>query len=225
MEPVVVRDLEFGYKEKKLFQGLNLEVKKGEVLALVGLSGSGKSTLCYCISGIIPLIKGGEMRGEVILNGTPTTELGLPKISRTLGIIFQNPDTQLFLPTVEDEIAFGPENFGLSPEEIEKRITDSLNKVGLEKYRHKNPKELSGGEKQLVALASVLSLQPEILIFDEAMSQLDPEGREMVKDLILKLKKEGKTIITVEHDLDNLHVADRVKLLKKGKLTDFCGYY
>ncbi len=91
MEPVVVRDLEFGYKEKKLFQGLNLEVKKGEVLALVGLSGSGKSTLCYCISGIIPLIKGGEMKGEVFLNGTPTTELGLPKNIPDFGNNFSEP--------------------------------------------------------------------------------------------------------------------------------------
>jgi energy-coupling factor transport system ATP-binding protein len=221
--PILINDLKFKFSEKSeyLLNGINLEVNKGEVVAIVGYSGIGKSTLCYCISGIIPNIKKGLMSGEVLINGVSTKKMNISEISQSLGIVFQNPDTQLFSPTVEDEIAFGPENFGVLREEIEKRISESLEIVGMSKHRLKNPKKLSGGEKQLIALASVLSLKPEILIFDEVMSQLDNDSKTRIKNLILKLKKEGKSIVMVEHDFDNLDVAERVLCLNNGILNRY----
>ena len=223
--PIVIEHLGFTFPNKKesLFSDINLQIEKGEVVSIVGLSGSGKSTLCYCLSGIIPHMRKGRLEGKVMIKGRSTSEMTIPEISTKLGILFQNPDTQLFSPTVEDEIAFGPENMGMTRSAIAKRIDDVLEKVGITKLRFKNPKELSGGEKQLVALTSVLSLDPEILIFDEAMSQLDSDGKKMMKKMISELKNQGKTLITIEHDFDNLRVADRVKLLKNGKLKDFNG--
>ncbi len=220
--PLVARNLGFAFpgEDAPLFAGINLEVKRGEVVAVVGLSGSGKTTLCYCLSGIIPLIREGCMTGEVFLDEISTRELTLPQVATRLGIVFQNPDTQLFFPRVADEIAFGPENLCLPPEEIEQRIGRGLEKVGMEDFRARNPHHLSGGQKQLIALAAVLSLDPEILIFDEAMSQLDEEGRGRIKELILALKGEGRAIVMVEHNPANLDVADRVMLLKDAELAE-----
>lgn len=224
-EPIEVRDLSFKYEPdgKYILQGLDLTVKKGEILAVVGLSGIGKSTLCYCLSGIIPHVYQGLMQGEVCLSGKSTLKMTLPEIATTLGIVFQNPDNQLFSPTVEDEIAFGPENLCLPREEIGRRINEALHAVGMENFRLFNPHHLSGGQKQLIALASVLSLNPEILIFDEAMSQIDAAGKAAVKEIMQKLKQEGKTVVMIEHDYDNLKIADRAMLLTNGGLSPFEG--
>ena len=223
--PIVVKDLSFQYENDatKILRHLNLSVDKGEIVAIVGLSGIGKSTLCYCLSGIIPHVYGGIMEGEVLLNGKSTRDLTLPAIATTLGIVFQNPDHQLFSFSVEDEIAFGPENLCVPKEEITRRIDEVLEKVGMKEFRHASPHQLSGGQRQLIALAAVLSLQPEILIFDEAMSQIDIYGKKMVKEMILRLQAEGKTIVMIEHDLENLQIADRVLVLKGGKLEPFTG--
>lgn len=224
-EPIAIRDLSFRYPDSsgEILRGVNLIVPRGEILAVVGLSGIGKSTLCYCISGIIPHVYRGKMSGKVFLNGKDSQSLTLPQIATMLGIVFQNPDNQLFSPTVEDEVAFGPENLCLAREEIIRRVDDSLRKVGMVKYRLSAPHRLSGGQKQLIALASVLSLEPEILIFDEAMSQIDIAGKMMVKEMIRKLKDEGKTVVMIEHDFANLDIADRVMLLNNGRLTPFSG--
>jgi len=218
--PVEIKDLTFHYQGSKelLLNKINLKVDKGEVLAIVGLSGSGKTTLCYCISGIIPHIYSGKMEGKILLEGKPTTELTIPGIATCLGIVFQNPETQLFFPVVEDEIAFGPENLCLEREEIGKRINKVLKLTGMASKRYENPGYLSGGQKQLIALASVLSLEPQILIFDEVMSQIDSRGRLAIKEMILTLKKKGKTLIMVEHDYENLDIADRIMVLQDGRL-------
>ena len=223
--PLEVRDLWYRYpgSGEDVLRGVNLTVEPGEVLAVVGLSGSGKSTLCYCLSGIVPHIYSGNMRGEVLIKGTPTTSMKIPQIATRLGIVFQEPDTQLFSPTVEDEVAFGPENLCLSREEIGERLKTALKLVGMEDFRLGSPNQLSGGQKQLIALASVLSLDPEILIFDEAMSQIDAQGKTAIKEAISGLKDRGKTIVMIEHDLDNLDVADRVLLLRDGVLQPFEG--
>jgi len=223
--PIVVKDLSFQYENDAIYilRHLNLSVAKGEIVAIVGLSGIGKSTLCYCLSGIIPHVYGGMMEGEVLLNGKSTRDLTLPEIATNLGIVFQNPDHQLFSFTVEDEIAFGPENLCVPRDEIARRIDEVLEKVGMKEFRYANPQQLSGGQRQLIALAAVLSLQPEILIFDEAMSQIDADGREKIKEMMLNLRADGKTIVIIEHDWENLQIADRVLVLKGGKLEPFTG--
>lgn len=223
--PLEVRDLWYRYpgSGEDILRGVNLTVERGEVLAVVGLSGSGKSTLCYCLSGIVPHIYSGNMRGEVLIKGTPTTSMKIPQIATRLGIVFQEPDTQLFSPTVEDEVVFGPENLCLPREEIGERLKTALKLVGMEDFRLGSPNQLSGGQKQLIALASVLSLDPEILIFDEAMSQIDAQGKEAIKEAVSGLRNRGKTVVMIEHDLDNLDVADRVLLLRDGVLQPFEG--
>lgn len=225
--PIMVKDLSFRYQgsKKEILTGINITVNQGEILAIVGLSGSGKSTLCYCISGIIPHIYQGELSGEVLLKGSSTRSLSLPRIATQLGIVFQNPETQLFFPIVEDEIAFGPENLCLTREEIGQRLAQVLELTGMERQRYSNPQHLSGGQKQLIALSSVLSLQPDILVFDEVMAQLDPAGKELIKNMILNLKEQGKTVIMIDHDCDNLVIADKVKILKQGRLLDFDGTF
>ncbi|SCY52108.1 energy-coupling factor ABC transporter ATP-binding protein [Alkaliphilus peptidifermentans] len=222
---IEVRDLHFRYlnKEEETLKGINLKVKKGEILAIVGLSGNGKSTLCHCISGILHNSYKGDLRGDILLDGRSLKDLKRVDIIKKIGIVFQDPDTQLFSPTVEDEVAFGPENLCLETDVIIQRIDDALKVVGMENYRLSNPNHLSGGQKQLVALASVLSLEPEIFIFDEAMAQVDKAGRTSIKNKIEALKKQGKTIIMIEHDMTNLDITDRVMVLKNGKLQEFKG--
>lgn len=220
-----VSDLWFRYTEHKedVLKGINLEIEKGEVVKIVGLSGCGKSTLCYALAGIIPHYFNGLMKGDVYIAGESTAKLNLAQIATRLGIVFQNPDNQLFSPTVEDEIAFGPENLCLERKEIEERVTEALQIVNMEDYRFQSPENLSGGEKQLIAVASVLALKPQILIFDEVKSQLDVRGKEKINQIIDRLKRENKTIILVEHELNNHQLADRELLLSAGKLEKFQG--
>lgn len=223
--PVEIKNLHFTYPEsgKSILNGIELQINKGEVLTIVGLSGCGKSTLCYCICGIIPHVFDGKMQGEVLIFGNSTKSMKLPVISTNVGIVFQDPDTQLFSPTIEDEIAFGPENLCVERNEIGERISKNLELVAMEKNRYANPENISGGEKQLIALASTLSLNPQIIIFDEAMSQIDDMGKLKIKKAISDLKMAEKTIIMIEHDPSNLDLADRVMLLKEGKLAEFTG--
>ena len=152
--PLEVSDLWYRYpgSGEDVLRGVNLKAERGEVLAIVGLSGSGKSTLCYCLSGIVPHIYSGDMRGEVLINGTPTLSMKIPEIATRLGIVFQEPDTQLFSPTVEDEVAFGPENLCLSRDELGERLELALKQVGMRTFIC-SPNRLSG---QAALPASVL---------------------------------------------------------------------
>lgn len=222
MNPVEIRDLHFRYQEhdNNIINGIDLVINRGEIFSIIGLSGCGKSTFCYTVNGIIPHVYSGFPRGEVYINGKPVSEMKLPVISTAVGTVFQDPETQLFSPTVEDEIAFGPENLCLDRIKIGRLIEECLDTVNLTRYRFEHPDNLSGGEKQLIAIASVLALQPEIIIFDESLSQIDSEGRVRIKETILKLRRRGKTIIMVEHDTDNLDISDRVFFMKDGKLHE-----
>ncbi|MBS3811741.1 MAG: ABC transporter ATP-binding protein [Halanaerobiales bacterium] len=215
--------LTFSYSEQEhnILDNLSMEVKKGEILAILGLSGSGKSTLCYCLSGIIPHVYSGKLSGEVRIDGHSTQEMDMTMIATKLGIVFQNPETQLFFPMVESELAFGPENLCIDRDEIKKRIDLTLDLLNIKEKRNEKTGHLSGGQKQLIALASVLTLKPKILIFDEVMSQIDEKGKNAIKDIILQLKKEGKTVIMVSHNLDNIDIADRIMTLKNGRLKRF----
>ncbi|MFZ5974001.1 MAG: energy-coupling factor ABC transporter ATP-binding protein [Bacillota bacterium] len=223
--PVKVENLYFRYagEDRNVLNGVTLTAKKGEVLAVAGLSGSGKSTLCYCICGIAPKLIRGRIKGDIRIFSKDIGEMKIAEAATRLGIVFQEPDDQLFSPTIEDEVAFGPENLCLPRDEIGRRIEEALDIVGMREYRYANPEKLSGGQKQLIALASVLSMRPQILIFDETMSQIDKSGRQLIKDMIVKLKNNGRTIIMVEHDFDNMDVADRVLVMREGKLHPYDG--
>ncbi len=225
MKAIEIINLNFKYKkdEQFLLKDINLSMREGEVLGIVGLSGNGKSTLCYTMCGIIPHIYKGELTGDVRIYGKSISQMKIPEISTKVGIVFQDPDTQLFSPTVEDEIAFGPENLCVLRNEIGERIETVLKQIGMEKYRYENPNNLSGGQKQLIALGAILSFDPQILIFDEGMTQVDLKGKEQIKKVIKDLKDKGKTIIMVEHDFKNLHIADRVLVLRDGRLEKFEG--
>lgn len=221
---IKVNNLSFSYSDNnKIIDNINLKVNKGEILAVVGLSGSGKTTLCYCLSGIIPHIYSGNLSGEVFIKGNSILDMEMPQIATNIGIVFQNPETQIFFPVVENELAFGPENLCIKRDEIGKRIEEVLSLLNIEDKRYAKTEHLSGGQKQLIALASVLTLKPDILIFDEVMAQIDSKGKKAIKDIILQLKQEGKSVIMVEHNLDNIEIADRKLVLKQGRLKQFEG--
>ncbi len=215
-----VSELSFSYGEIPLFSDVGLSVSEGECVALTGPSGCGKSTLCYILSGIIPRSIDGNINGDVRLFGNNPSELSLSETIERVGVVFQNPESQLFSPTIEDEVAFGPENLCLPREEISRRITSALVAVGMQDFRHTNPSQLSGGQKQLVALAAVLALQPRALIFDESLSQLDPDSAALVKQAIQAQKQQGKAILIVEHNEENLDVADRIYTFANGRLAE-----
>lgn len=211
MNAVEIINLSFKYKNAKerVLDNINLIVGQGELISIDGASGCGKSTLCNCICGLIPNVYEGEFHGEVKILGQNINSMTRAEAATGVGIIFQNPSTQLFSPTIEDELAFGPENLCVVRNEIERRIDEILKIICMEKYRYENPNTLSGGQQQLIAIASVLMLNPKILICDEIMSWIDDDGKKIIKNLIINLKNQGKTIIMVEHDKENSIIADR----------------
>jgi len=206
--------------EKKILKDLNFTVEQGQILAVMGLSGSGKSTLCLCLGGIIPHYLGGEMSGQVLINGQDTAECKIARLALEVGIVFQDADTQLFSPTVEDEIAFAPENLCLPSDQIRQRVDAVFDMMGINHLRYENTNNLSGGQKHLVAMAAVLAMDPAILVLDEVLVQLDAIVKENVIDILLELRRRGKTIIIVEHDLEAVTIADRVLLLEDGMLVN-----
>ena len=210
MNSLEIRNLNFKYKDSKenILSNINLDIKDGEITAILGESGCGKSTLCRCICGLIPKVYQGEFSGDVLLYGENIKTMTLAQVVTKLGIIFQNPSTQLFSPTIEDELAFGPENLCVDRVEIGRRIDDILKIINMEDYRYENPNNLSGGQQQLIAIASVLMLNPKILICDEIMSWIDEDGRKVIKEVLLTLKEEGRTIIMVDHKMENIEIAD-----------------
>jgi len=198
--PIQINNLSIAYGEYKVIQNFSLTINKGETVVIKGASGCGKSTLLHAICGLIPSLIKAETTGEVLLFGKNIKTLSIADRAKEIGIVFQNPETQLFCDTVEDEIAFGLENLNTSKLEMNKRITKMLTLVNMEKYRLTSPRELSGGQKQRVVLASVLALYPRILLLDEAMSQLDQRGRESLTSHIIDLQKQGITMLLVDHD-------------------------
>ena len=222
--------------EKLAIDGLNLEVNEGEFLVVLGHNGSGKSTLLKIIAGLLNADKGEVIiennvakhmnallvptEGTVIVNGLDTSdENNVWDIRATAGMVFQNPDNQLVATIVEEDVAFGPENLGVPPEEIRKRVYDALEKVGMSEYKKHAPHLLSGGQKQRVAIAGILAIQPKCIIFDEPTAMLDPSGRREVMENIKELnKKHGITVILITHYMDEAAQADRVVVMDKGKV-------
>lgn len=193
---------------------LSLEVKRGEFLAVLGHNGSGKSTLAKMINGLIL-----PSKGDVFVNGINTRdEDRIWDIRSTAGMVFQNPDNQIVATIVEEDVAFGPENLGIPPAEIRKRVDDALEVVEMSEYKRHAPHLLSGGQKQRVAIAGILAMEPDCIIFDEPTAMLDPVGRQEVLDTIKKLNKEkNKTIILITHFMDEAVEADRILVLNEGE--------
>ncbi|MBP7331488.1 MAG: ABC transporter ATP-binding protein [Firmicutes bacterium] len=220
METVMVRGLNYRYHPggPLVLKDISFQVAGGEMVAVTGLSGCGKSTLCFCISGAARHNRDGVMSGDVLLNGKDTRELRAAELALEVGMVFQDPETQLFSPTVEDEIAFAPENLCLPTAQIRERVDHALDLLGIAALREANPYKLSGGEKHLVALAAVLALDPPVLLLDEVMSQLDRAGKKRVAAALQRLRDMGKAVIAVEHNLEAVSFADRLLVMEKGTL-------
>jgi energy-coupling factor transport system ATP-binding protein len=217
------RQISFSYPrhgEQALLTNVNVYVRRGECVILRGPSGVGKSTLCHILAGIIPRSISGQVSGEVFFFGENLRFLSLARVAETVGVLFQNPDSQLFFPTVEDELAFGPENLCLPRPEMDKRINEALAMVHMEEYRLVETETLSLGAKQRIALAAVLSLQPRILILDEAFSQLDSQSVSVVRDTIRAQKELGRAIFMVENSEEHVDLADRIYELQDGQVRE-----
>ncbi|NHV60203.1 MAG: ABC transporter ATP-binding protein [Candidatus Verstraetearchaeota archaeon] len=223
MPIVEVRSLSYTYpgSTKPTLTNVNFSVEEGEFILLTGPSGCGKTTLCRCLNGLIPNSYGGEFNGQVIVDGLVTTEHPVYEIAQHVGLVFQNPENELFCTSVEREVAFGPENLALPREEIRKRVEESLAMVGISHLRDKSPEELSGGEQQKVAIAALLAMKPKILVLDEPTANLDPASAQSVLNVLLKLNEEsGVTMILVEHRLEMVaHMAHRCAILNEGRLV------
>lgn len=207
-----VRNLYFSYPDgREAVKNASFTVYHGEAVGLIGANGAGKSTLLMLLVGLLS-----PSRGEVLVGDVRLTKKTLPAIRQRLGFVFQNPDDQLFMPTVYDDVAFGPRNYGLDEDEVKLRVERALEMVGISHLRDRAPFRLSGGEKRIAAIASVLSMQPDILIMDEPTSALDPKSRRKVINL---LKSFDHTKIIASHDLDMvLETCRRVIVLREGEI-------
>ncbi|MDI6601967.1 MAG: ABC transporter ATP-binding protein [Thermoanaerobacteraceae bacterium] len=220
MKVLRVEHLYYSYHlGKQVLRDITFELESGSVLGIEGLNGSGKTTLCYCLCGIIPHYLGGIMEGRILINGRDTKEIPLGVIAKEVGIVFQDPNLQIMMPTVEDELAFGLENRGMPPAQIREKIYEAMELVGITKFKDENPVHLSGGEKQLVAIAAVLALDPEIIIFDESLSMLDEAAQDRIVSAMEKLNEIGKTLIVVDHTPKALKPAEKILVLEAGQIT------
>ena len=202
-------------EEKIAINDVNLQIKEGEFIAILGHNGSGKSTMAKHMNALLI-----PTEGKMLVNKMDTSDMNnLWNIRETAGMVFQNPDNQLVATIVEEDVAFGPENLGVPPEEIRKRVDDALEKVGMSEYKRHVPHLLSGGQKQRIAIAGILAMQPKCIIFDEPTAMLDPSGRKEVMNNIKELnKKHGITVILITHYMDEAAEADRVVVMDKGKV-------
>lgn len=212
------KDISFSYhaagKSPPALDGVSLTAEKGELIALLGCNGCGKSTLAKHLNALLP-IQRGELRVAGI-NVRNARELW--RLRRVCGMVFQNPDNQFVSSVLEEDIAFGLENYGVPRKEIPAKVREALREVGLEGYEKRSPSSLSGGEKQRAALAGVLALEPELLVFDEVTSMLDPDGRREVLGILRGLRAAGKTVLMITHAVEEAADADRVALMHAGKI-------
>jgi len=200
---------------------VSLSIEKGEFVILTGPSGCGKTTLCRCFNGLIPHFYAGQLQGELSVTGLRVSEHPIYEMAQRVGLVFQNPENQLFALSVEKDVAFGLENLGVPRDEIRKRVDWALQMTGIEELRERAPHELSGGQQQRVAIACVLAMQPDIMVFDEPTSFLDPLGAKRIFEVISELnEKLGITVILVEHRLDLASkYADHVVIMDNGKIV------
>ncbi len=224
MEQIKYENVSFSYfvededgkkTEFKIFENFNLSIEKGSFVAVLGHNGSGKSTIAKLANGIIV-----PQNGRVVVDGMETAnDDDLFNIRQKVGMVFQNPDNQIVSSIVEEDVAFGVENLGLSSEECRRRVDESLKRVGMYENRLKAPNKLSGGQKQRVAIAGIMAMKPECIVFDEPTAMLDPSGRKEVMDSAKQLNREdGITIVFITHYMDEAVQADRVIVVDDGKI-------
>lgn len=216
-------DYSFSYQESGQWalEKVNLSIKRGEIVVIVGPTGCGKSTLLRSINGLIPHMFQGDIKGSVTLDGVRVQERTVSELSKRVGFVFQNPENQIFMFSVERDIAFGLENTGVPRVEMEKRVDDAMESLGVGHLRYKPPYELSDGEKHRVAIAGVLAMEPDILVLDEPTSLLDPRSAMDLMRTTKRLhKKFGMTILIVEHRLEfSSTIATRIVVMNKGKIV------
>ena len=207
--------------KRSAIEDVNLRTEEGDFIALIGRSGCGKSTLLRCLTGLIPQASEGEMKGRVEICGLDTRSQSLPKLATLANIVFQDPEIGFFCSTVEDEIAFGPKNLGLSKEEVGRRVEFVLESTRIAHLRKRRLVDLSGGEKQRIAIASVLSMKPKILVLDEPTSDLDSAGARSIIGVLQSLRTQhGMTVVVAEHRLDDLsHYLNRIVVMDKGRVV------
>lgn len=221
---IELKNISFKYElqEEKTLKDLNLHVREGEFIGVIGKNGAGKTTLCNIIRGIIPDFIQGEISGDILIDSKNINHIERGEMAELVGFVFQNPFSQIsgIKKTVFEEIAYGLENLGVEREEMKRRVKDVIELLKIEDLQDKNPLELSGGQSQRVAIASIIVMNPKILIFDEPTSQLDPLGTEEIFDILKLLKSEQKTIILVEHKIDLIaEYADRVVVMDEGEIV------
>jgi energy-coupling factor transport system ATP-binding protein len=226
-EPFIkIEDVVFEYRREsdvegepdvvmRALDGVSLEIARGSFTAIIGRNGSGKSTLAKNVNALFL-----PTSGTVTVDGMDTRDdASVWEIRRRVGMVFQNPDNQLVSAVVEDDVAFGPENLGIEPDEIRERIRFALDAVDMEQQRKMAPHLLSGGQKQRVAIAGVVAMRPDAIIFDEPTAMLDPEGRREVMDVIARLHSEGITIVLITHFMEETVGADRIVIMDKGRIA------
>ncbi len=205
---------------KPSISGISIKVEKGEFVLITGPSGCGKTTLCRCFNGLIPHFYQGELKGEISVADMNTTKNQTHAMAKHVGLVFQNPENQLFALSIEKDVAFGLENLGFPREEIRKRVDGALKQTDIYDLRERSPHEVSGGQQQRVAIAAVLAMQPEIIVLDEPTSFLDPLSAEKIFEVIRELnRKLGITVVLVEHRLDlTAKYADHIIIMDEGKV-------
>jgi cobalt/nickel transport system ATP-binding protein len=217
MNVIETKDITYHYPDgTKALDKVNFKAEEGKIVALLGPNGAGKSTLFLHFNGILR-----PTSGSVVIDGSEIKydKKDLMRVRQNVGIVFQNPDDQLFAPTVVEDVAFGPMNLGLSKEDVEQRVDESLKRVGMEEVKKKAPHHLSGGQKKRVAIAGILAMKPKIMVLDEPTSGLDPKGASQILRILYELNKEGMTIIISTHDVDLVPLyANQVYIISNGQI-------
>jgi energy-coupling factor transporter ATP-binding protein EcfA2 len=223
MSLLEIKNFTFTYPQSSqpALKDISFSVSKGDFIGITGPTGAGKTTLACCLNGIIPNFQGGKLQGRIDLKGVSIFERSTAQISRLVGSVFQDPEAQIITTEVEQELAFGPENLGFPPPEIERRISEALDLVGITDLRYRPTVNLSGGEKQRVAIAAALAMLPEILLLDEPTSELDPVGTEEIFQVLSHLNREhGITILMIEQKTEQLAAyANRILVLNSGSVA------
>ncbi len=218
---VSAQEVTFTYHgaDRPALQAVTFTQNAGEMIGVMGASGAGKSTLAKCLNRIVPEFEDGDFRGAIRIAGEPLEQLRVCDIAPKVGMVFQDFESQLFSTNVAHEVAFAMEQVGMDRAEMDRRIMPALEAVGLRGFEHRDPMSLSGGEKQRLAIASVLALRPSVIVLDEPTTDLDPEGRAEVFELIKKLRAQGLSLIVIEHESEELRAADRIVVLREGQIA------